>query len=124
MCDLAVAASGAKPGHLEVAAPWRRWLRRTCYARLGERVARYLLLTGELIDAAEAQRVGFSNAVVPTDQVLPRALEWAGARWRRPQAIARTKELLGQPSEAALSIEGGVLKARPPRADLTSAAPA
>src|SRR5438034_341921 len=44
---------------------------------VGERLARYLLLTGELIDAEEALRAGFLNAVVPAGELAERALAWA-----------------------------------------------
>jgi enoyl-CoA hydratase/carnithine racemase len=36
-----------------------------------------LLLTGKLIDAAEAARIGLVNRVVPAEQLMPWALETA-----------------------------------------------
>ena len=44
---------------------------------VGERTARYLLLSGESIDAGEARRTGTINEVVPAEQLLGRALEIA-----------------------------------------------
>ncbi len=37
-----------------------------------------LILTGEIIDAAEAFRLGLANRVAPADQVLPEAMHLAG----------------------------------------------
>ena len=57
---------------------------------VGERMARYLLLTGELIDAEEAVRAGLVNAVVERNQLLTTAqrgrVPWrkaVRAHWRR-----------------------------------------
>src|SRR4029077_6404679 len=73
---------------------------------VGERAARYLLLTGELIDAAEALRVGLVNEVIPGPELLGRAGEWARAIAEGgPSALAQTKELLHQLSHQALSLE-------------------
>jgi methylglutaconyl-CoA hydratase len=83
---------------------------------VGERAARWLLLTGELIDAAEAQRVGLVNTVVPDAKLLPTADHWA--RWLAeagPQALALTKELLRQFSHQALSVEDAAQASAAPR---------
>jgi methylglutaconyl-CoA hydratase len=73
---------------------------------VGERAARWMLLTGRLIDAAEAARLGLVNAVVPADALLDTALEWAG--WVAaggPKALAMTKELLQRCSRQAVSVD-------------------
>src|SRR5579884_1206537 len=75
VCDLAVAVPEAKLGYPEV----RRGLVAAMVMphllrHVGERLARYLLLTGELIDAEEARRAGFLNAVAPAGQLLETAL--------------------------------------------------
>jgi methylglutaconyl-CoA hydratase len=117
VCDLAVAASGAKFGYPEV----RRGLVAAMVMphlmrHVGERMARYLLLTGELIDAGEAYRVGFVNAVAPPDQVLSKAYEWAKASAEGgPNALNRTKELLHQFSRQAMSIEEAAQASGAPR---------
>ena len=64
MCDLAVATPETRFGYPEVqrglvAAMVMPHLLR----HVGERTARYLLLTGELMDAEEACRVGFINVL-------------------------------------------------------------
>ncbi len=117
VCDLAVAASGAKFGYPEV----RRGLVAAMVMphlmrHVGERMARYLLLSGELIDADEACRVGFVNAVAPTEQVLNKAREWAKATAEGgPAALSRTKELLHLFSRQALSIEEAAKASAAPR---------
>ncbi len=117
VCDLAVAVPGAKLGYPEV----RRGLVAAMVMphlmrHVGERTARYLLLTGELIDAAEAQRVGFLNAVVPADKLLETALAWCGSLAEGgPEAVARTRELLGRFSHQALSIEEAAQASAAPR---------
>jgi methylglutaconyl-CoA hydratase len=107
VCDLALAVPVAKFGYPEV----RRGLVAAMVMphlmrHVGERTARYLLLTGELIDAAEACRVGFVNAVVPPDELLPQALAWTRSLAEGgPRALAQTKELLHRFSRQALSLE-------------------
>lgn len=117
VCDLAVAVPGVRLGYPEVkrglvAAMVMPHLLR----HVGERTARYLLLTGELIDAAEALRTGLINAVVAADQLLPLALTWARQISEGgPMAMARTKELLGRLSAEALSIEEAAKASAAPR---------
>jgi methylglutaconyl-CoA hydratase len=107
VCDLALAVPAAKFGYPEV----RRGLVAAMVMphlmrHVGERAARYLLLTGELIDAAEALRVGFVNSVVVPEsllnaaQTLARSLAEGG-----PRALAQTKELLHRFSRQAVSLE-------------------
>jgi methylglutaconyl-CoA hydratase len=77
VCDLALAVPEARLGYPEV----RRGLVAAMVMphllrHVGERTARYLLLTGELIDAREACRTGLINAVVPASQLLDHARSW------------------------------------------------
>jgi enoyl-CoA hydratase/carnithine racemase len=54
-----------------------------------------LLLLGETIDAATAERYGLVNRVVPHDQLLPATTEWARKLANGPSlAIAMTKRML------------------------------
>ena len=54
--------------------------------------AHELLLTAQPIDAARAERIGLVNAVVPADQVLPRALAAADAiAANAPLAVQATR---------------------------------
>ncbi|MCS7046002.1 MAG: enoyl-CoA hydratase-related protein [Gemmataceae bacterium] len=117
VCDLAVAAPEARFGYPEV----RRGLVAAMVMphllrHVGERTARYLLLTGEMIDAEAALRCGLVNAVVPAEQLLPQALAWAQALAEGgPQALARTKELLHAFSRQALSVEQAAQASAAPR---------
>ena len=79
-CDLRVAGRSARIGCLE-----RRWgvplidggtVRLPQIVGLGR--ALDLILTGREIDAAEAERMGFLNRVVPDGQALAAAIELAG----------------------------------------------
>jgi methylglutaconyl-CoA hydratase len=107
VCDLAVAVNTAKFGYPEV----RRGLVAAMVLphllrHVNERAARWLLLTGELIDAEGAKRHGLVNAVVPAEELMERALNWcqslaAGG----PKALAATKELLRRCSRQALPVE-------------------
>jgi methylglutaconyl-CoA hydratase len=84
---------------------------------VGERTARYLLLTGELISAAEACRTGLINEVVPSPdhlmeraQALVRSLAEGG-----PNALSATKALLQQMSRQAVSVEETAKASAAPR---------
>jgi methylglutaconyl-CoA hydratase len=117
VCDLAVAVPEARFGYPEV----RRGLVAAMVMphllrHVGERTARYLLLTGELIDAAEAVRCGFVNAVVPADQLLHHAGGWARSLAEgAPSALAQTKELLHRFSRQAVSLEEAAQASAAPR---------
>jgi methylglutaconyl-CoA hydratase len=117
VCDLAVAVPEARFGYPEV----RRGLVAAMVMphllrHVGERTARYLLLTGELIDAEEARRAGFVNAVVPAEQLLERALGWARSLAEGgPNALARTKDLLRRFSRQAVSLEEAAQASAAPR---------
>lgn len=117
VCDLAVAAPDAKFGYPEV----RRGLVAAMVMphlmrHVGERMARYLLLTGELIDATEAHRAGFINAVAPTEKLMGHALSWAKSLAEGgPNALTRTKVLLHQFSRQAASVEEAAHESGAPR---------
>lgn len=117
VCDLAVSVPEAKFGYPEV----RRGLVAAMVMphlmrHVGERMARWLLLTGELIDAAAAERAGFVNAVVPAGELLSAALAWAGSLAEGgPEALRQTRELLGQFSRQALSVEDAAKASAAPR---------
>lgn len=117
VCDLAVGVPEAKIGYPEV----RRGLVAAMVMphlmrHVGERMARYLLLTGEVISAEEAHRAGFLNQVVAADRLLEQALNWAKALAEGgPKALARTKELLRSFSHQAMSIEEAARASAAPR---------
>lgn len=117
VCDLAVAVPEAKFGYPEV----RRGLVAAMVLphlmrHVGERAARHLLLTGELIDAAEALRVGFVNAVVPAGELWVVADAWAkSCAEGGPDALAATKELLRRFSHQAMPVEEAAQASAAPR---------
>src|SRR4051812_43283518 len=117
VCDLAVAVPAAKFGYPEV----RRGLVAAMVLphlmrHVGERLARYLLLTGDVIDAATAEKTGLINQVVPAAQLLEQALAWTRSLAEGgPEALARTKDLLHQFSHQALSVEEAARASAAPR---------
>ncbi len=117
VCDLALAVPHARIGYPEV----RRGLVAAMVMphllrHVGERAARHLLLTGELMDAAEAFRVGLVNAIVHPDQLLPQAHRWCRSLAEGgPMALASTKALLERFSRQALSLEETAQASAAPR---------
>jgi len=107
VCDLALSVPDAKFGYPEV----RRGLVAAMVMphllrHVGERAARWLLLTGELIDAVEGLRMRFINAVVSPEHLMDGADEWARSLAEGgPRALAQTKDLLRTFSRQALSVE-------------------
>ena len=63
---------------------------------VGRGMAMYLCLTGEIIDAAEALRIGLVQKVVPLDRLLPEALKLA-------QTIAAKAPLAAEACKRAIS---------------------
>jgi enoyl-CoA hydratase/carnithine racemase len=64
---------------------------------VGHAKAAELALTGDTIDAAEAQRIGLVSRVVGSDELLPEALALAGRIAANPPQVLRwTKQLLQQ----------------------------
>src|SRR5438105_1137092 len=117
VCDLAVAVPEARLGYPEV----RRGLVAAMVMphllrQVGERTARYLLLSGELIDAGEACRTGLINAVVPAPQLMEQAHAWCRSLAEGgPNALASTKALLQRFSRQALSLEETAQASAAPR---------
>ncbi len=107
VCDLAVTVPEAKIGYPEV----RRGLVAAMVMphllrHVGERAARWLLLTGELIDGVAALRLGLVNSVAGTEQLLDVARNWALAVAEGgPKALATTKELLRRCSRQAVPVD-------------------
>ncbi len=95
VCDLVLCGQSGRIGYPEikrglVAAIVMTFLRRL----VGERQAKYLLLTGETLDAETALRFGLCNEVVADDALLPRARYYADLLAAYPpRALAETKRL-------------------------------
>jgi len=60
----------------------------------GSRVADALLIAGSLVSPEEALRVGLVDEVVPAEEVVPRAIAWAGRLLALPRnAMSETRRL-------------------------------
>ena len=108
-CDIRIASEKARFGTPEVTLGlipgWggtQRLPRMIPWCKAAE-----LLLTGKLIDAQEAYRIGLVNRVVPREQVLPAAREWAEAICQAgPLAVRASKEAMIR--GAGMSLEEGL----------------
>ena len=100
-CDLIVAADDAQLGEPEIrfgSAPVTLLMPFV----LGQKKTRELLLTGDLIDAVEAERIGLVNRVVPAAD-LAAAVDALAAKVARvsPDVMAPTKLMLNRAMDAA-----------------------
>ena len=78
LCDFTLAAANSKFGYTEVRIGFVPAIVSTFLMRqVGEKQARDLLLTGRIIDAEEAHRIGLVNEVVAPENLLVRARELA-----------------------------------------------
>jgi enoyl-CoA hydratase/carnithine racemase len=75
---------------------------------LGANRARYFLLTGQVIEAAEAHRLGLVGEVLPKEKVLPRAWELARELAAKPEVLVRhTRAVLTEPIKRRLQEQLG-----------------
>jgi enoyl-CoA hydratase len=100
-CDLIVAADDAQLGEPEIrfgSAPVTLLMPFV----IGQKKTRELLMTGDLIDAAEAHRIGLVNRVVPRDR-LDHEVDALADRLARvaPDVMAPTKLMLNRAMDAA-----------------------
>ena len=110
-CDLVVAAEGTKLGEPEIrygSAPVTLLMPYL----IGQKKTRELLLTGDLIDAVEAERIGLINRVVPADRLAAEVDALADRLARTPpEVMAPTKRMLNRAMDAAgfrLAVEAGL----------------
>jgi methylglutaconyl-CoA hydratase len=105
-CDMAIAADSASIGYTEMKHGIQAGMVILHLMRLvGERVARYLLLTGELMTAERAHQLGLVNAVVPADKLIETALAWSDmVATNAPKAEAITKSLMCRFSGQAIAM--------------------
>jgi methylglutaconyl-CoA hydratase len=96
MCDFTLAVPEAKFGYTEVRIGFVPAIVSSVLVwQVGHKVARDLLLTGRLVDAAEAYRFGLVNQVVPPEQLMDRARELAAQlRENSPSSVRATKKLI------------------------------
>jgi enoyl-CoA hydratase len=110
-CDLIVAAEGTRLGEPEIrygSAPVTLLMPYL----VGQKKTRELLLTGDLIDAAEAERIGLVNRVVPIEQLAAEVDRLADRLARTPpEVMSLTKQMLNRAMDAAgfrAAVEAGL----------------
>jgi methylglutaconyl-CoA hydratase len=107
LCDFTLAVPDAKFGYTEVRIGFVPAIVSTFLLRqVGEKIARDLLLTGRIFDAAEGLKMGLINEIVPPDKLLNRARELAGQLAENsPLSLLHTKRLLTDHARADLDVQ-------------------
>ena len=96
LCDFTLAVPDAKFGYTEVRIGFLPAIVSVFLTRqIGEKRSRDLLLTGRIIDAAEAKEFGLVSEVVPLEGLMERARELAETLIAAsPSSLTRAKRLL------------------------------
>jgi methylglutaconyl-CoA hydratase len=104
LCDFTLAVPEAKFGYTEVRIGFVPAIVSTFLLRqVGEKQARDLLLTGRIIGAEEASKMGLVNEIVAPDKLLARARELAALLMENsPASLRATKKLLSDHGRAEL----------------------
>jgi methylglutaconyl-CoA hydratase len=100
ICDFTLAAPEAKFGFTETRIGFVPAIVSAFLTlQIGEKRSRDLLLTGRVVDAEEAQRLGLVNEIVPREELAQRASELAARlATTSPQATRITRRLLAAQS--------------------------
>ena len=104
LCDFTLAVPEAKFGYTEVRIGFVPAIVSTFLLRqVGEKCARDLLLTGRIIGAEEAARMGLVNEIVAPENLMTRARELAALLMENsPASLRATKKLLNDHARAEL----------------------
>jgi len=96
LCDFTLAVPDAKFGYTEVKIGFIPAIVSSFLLRqLGEKQARDLLLTGRIVDAEDAQRLGLVNEVVEPEKLMQHARDLATQLLQNsPASLSATKRLL------------------------------
>jgi methylglutaconyl-CoA hydratase len=107
LCDFTLAVPEAKFGYTEVRIGFLPAIVSTFLLRqIGEKHARDLLLSGRIIAADEAYRIGLINEIVATEKLTQRAQELAlQLAENSPASVFGTKRLLSQHAQVALDAQ-------------------
>jgi methylglutaconyl-CoA hydratase len=107
LCDFTLAVPEAKFGYTEVRIGFVPAIVSTFLLRqAGEKHARDLLLTGRIIGAEEAARMGLVNEIVAPENLMARARELAALLMENsPASLRATKKLLNDHSRAELDTQ-------------------
>jgi methylglutaconyl-CoA hydratase len=105
LCDFTLAVPEAKFGYTEVKIGFLPAIVSVFLTRqIGDKHARDLLLTGRLVDSAEALKLGLISEIVPPERLMHRARELADVLIAAsPVSLTRAKRLLT--SAAAASVD-------------------
>jgi methylglutaconyl-CoA hydratase len=114
-CDMVIAVPEARIGYPEMKVGVQAGMVLLHLMRLvGERQARYLILTGNLISASEAKAIGLINEVVSKEELLPTALRWVSSvAMNGPKAEVISKSLLREFSSEAMAMTTAEYAAAP-----------
>ncbi len=107
LCDFTLAVPEAKFGYTEVRIGFVPAIVATFLLRqVGEKIARDLLLTGRIFDAADALKMGLINEIVPPEKLLDRARDLAAQLTENsPLSLFCTKRLLTNHARAELDAQ-------------------
>jgi methylglutaconyl-CoA hydratase len=107
LCDITVASTEAKFGYTEVRIGFIPAIVASFLVRqVGEKQARDLLLSGRIVDAAEAHRIGLINEVVEPERLLPRVREIVSQLLENsPLSLLATKKLINSLGAELLNSE-------------------
>jgi methylglutaconyl-CoA hydratase len=107
LCDFTLAVPEAKFGYTEVRIGFVPAIVSTFLLRqVGEKQARDLLLTGRIIGAEEAARMGLVNEIVVPDNLMTRARELAVLLMENsPASLRATKKLLSDHARAEVDTQ-------------------
>ncbi|HVP44036.1 MAG TPA: enoyl-CoA hydratase-related protein [Terriglobales bacterium] len=96
MCDFTLSVADAKYGYTEVKIGFVPAIVSSILVwQVGHKIARDLLMTGRLFDAAEAHRYGLVNEIVEPERLMPRALELARLLMENsPSSVRLSKKLI------------------------------
>lgn len=121
MCDLTIAAEDATIGELQIRNGLTPPMLITPYL-VGLKDAKWVLLTGSTMTAAEAQRLGFVNQVVPAAD-LDATVEALATRMASLPAtpMAAMKRIINRVYEIAGLMEGFDYRSDPALSDLSAA---
>jgi methylglutaconyl-CoA hydratase len=107
LCDFTLAVPEAKFGYTEVRIGFVPAIVSTFLLRqVGEKQARDLLLTGRIIGADDAARMGLLNEIVAPEKLMARARELASLLMENsPASLRATKKLLSDHGRAELDAQ-------------------
>ena len=107
LCDFTIAVPEAKFGYTEVKIGFLPAIVSVFLTRqIGEKRTRDLLLTGRLVEAAEARELGLINEIVPPERLMARTQELADLLIAAsPISVTRAKRLLVSAAAASLDAD-------------------